>query len=307
MVWETSPALALVGLALRAQAAILPVAVLWVSKLIVDRVVAAVANRQPVDPEIWRLLGLELALAVAGDLVGRAISLSDSLLGDRFTNQVSLRLMAHASRLDLASFEDPEFYDKLERARRQTTSRIGMLAQLASIVQQSVTLLSVSLVVVTYSPWLLVLLTAVLAPVFWGETKFAMLSYSLLWRWTPERRELDYLRMLGASKDSAKEVKIFGLGGFLLERSKSLFERFYRENRRLAVRRAATGSALNLLPAAGYYGAYAVMLSRALSGALTVGDLTFLADPVDRAHHVPHAPGDHRFAEEQRSARGGLA
>ena len=119
------------------------------------------------------------------------------------------------------SFEDPIFYDKMERARRQTTSRLGMLASLASMAQQAITLLSLSAGIIAFSPWLLLLLIAAVVPPFLGETKFAMLAYSLLYQWTPERREPDYLRMLGASNASAKEVKIFGLGGHLTERGGS--------------------------------------------------------------------------------------
>ena len=175
------------------------------------------------------------------------------------------------------------FYDKLDRARRQTTARLGMLAVLAGMGQQTLTLLSLSAAVVSFSPWFLVLLVAAVIPAFLGETRFAMLAYSILYRWTPERRELDYLRMLGASSQSAKEVKIFGLGQYLADRSRVLFDRFYRENKALAVKRAASGSLLNLLPTAGYYGAYILILVRTLSGALSLGSLTFLAGAFARS------------------------
>src|SRR5438045_211313 len=133
MVWETSPGLAVATVLLRMVAALLPLATLWVGKLIVDTVVRAVSGK-PVDlSRAWKLLALEIGLAVISDLLGRAISLCDSLLGDQFTNHVSLKMMAHASRLDLVAFEDPAFYDKMERARRQTTNRMGMLASLASM------------------------------------------------------------------------------------------------------------------------------------------------------------------------------
>jgi len=108
---------------------------LWVSKLIIDRVVSVVAGKKGDPSELWTLIGIEFGLAVLSDLLMRAVSLADSLLGDRLTNHVSIRLMEHAGTLDLASFEDPVFYDKLERARRQTTARLGMLAQLASTAQ----------------------------------------------------------------------------------------------------------------------------------------------------------------------------
>jgi ATP-binding cassette subfamily B protein len=276
MVWETSRTLSATVIALRLLAALLPVAMLFVSKLIVDHVVAIVAGQSLPVERLWWLLGIEAALAITADAIGRATALCDSLLGDRFTNYISLRMMSHATELDLVSFEDPVFYDKMERARRQTTSRLGMLASLAAMAQQLVTLISLSIGILAFSPWLLLLLFAAIIPSFLGETRFAMLAYSLLYRWTPERRELDYLRMLGASNASAKEVKIFGLGNYLTQRAHDLFDRFYNDNRELAIKRALTGGLLNLLPTAAYYGAYAYVLYRAISGTLTVGDLTFL-------------------------------
>jgi ATP-binding cassette subfamily B protein len=245
MVWDTSPALCVAVVILRIIAALIPVAMLYVSKLIIDLVVASISQHVIPGDRIWWLLATEAGLAILSDGIGRATALCDSLLGDRFTNHISLRMMAHASELDLVSFEDPVFYDKMERARRQTTGRLGMLASLAAMAQQLVTLLSLSVGILAFSPWLLLLLVAAIVPSFLGETRFAMLAYSLLYRWTPERRELDYLRMLGASNSSAKEVKIFGLGGHLTERARDLFDRFYNDNRGLAIRRAVTGGALN--------------------------------------------------------------
>ena len=185
MVWETSAWLSVAVIGLRFIAALLPVAMLWISKLIVDEVVAAIAGRGEPVYNVWWLLGAEVALAVLSDALSRATALCDSLLGDRFTNHVSLRMMAHATQLDLVSFEDPVFYDKMERARRQTSSRLGMLASLASMAQQAITLLSLSVGIVAFSPWLLLLLIAAVIPPFLGETKFAMLAYSLLYQWTP--------------------------------------------------------------------------------------------------------------------------
>ncbi len=140
--------------------------------------------------------------------------------------------------------------------------------------------------VVSFSPWFLLLLVGAVIPAFLGETRFAMLAYSMLYRWTPERRELDYLRMLGASNQSAKEVKIFGLGQHLADRSRTLFDQFYEENKALAIKRAVTGSLLNLLPTAGYYGAYVLILIRTMAGAMTVGSLTFVAGAFARSRSL---------------------
>ncbi len=194
--------------------------------------------------------------------------------------------MRHATSLDLVSFEDPVFYDKMERARRQTTARLGMLASLAGMAQQFLTLLSMLSAVVLVYPWLLLLLIVATIPVFLGETRFALLNYSMLYRHTPERRELDYLRYLGASSESAKEIKIFGLGNYLADRSRALFERFYTENKKLAVERTTHGALLNLAPTGAYYIAYALILMRALTGALSVGDLTLATGAFSRARSI---------------------
>jgi ATP-binding cassette subfamily B protein len=290
MVWDTSPALTAGTVVLRLISSVIPVGQLWVGKLIIDQVVHALQDRlqgHTVAPhQIWIYLAYEIALAVLSDLLSRAVNLTDSLLGDKFTNHVSLRLMEHANRMDLVSFEDPVFYDKLERARRQTTARLGMLGVIAGMGQQLVTLLTLLAAVVSFSPWFLILLVGAVIPAFLGETRFAMLAYSMLYRWTPERRELDYLRMLGASNQSAKEVKIFGLGQHLADRSRTLFDKFYEENKALAIKRAITGSLLNLLPTAGYYGAYVLILIRTMAGAMSVGSLTFVAGAFARSRSL---------------------
>ena len=284
MVWNTGPWLASSTLLLRLVISVLPVAQLWIGKLIIDQIVRSLSHHD--DPRIWTYLGFEIAIAVAQDLLGRAVNLCDSLMGDQFTNHVSLKLMEHADRLDLTSFEDPVYYDKLERARRQTTGRLAMIGQLAMMTQQVVTLALLSAAIVAFSPWFLVMLVAAVIPAFVGETKFALLAYSMLYNWTPERRELDYLRILGTGSMAAREVKIFGLGSHLIERSRFLFNKFFVENKRLALKRATTGSLLNLLPTAGYYGAYALILARTLAGAMTVGDLTFLAGAFSRSRSL---------------------
>jgi ATP-binding cassette subfamily B protein len=271
MVWEVSGLLFISTISLRLLKSLLPATMLWTGKLIIDAVV------DPAHTDLWKWVLVEAALAVVNDMTARAIALLDSLLGDRFTNHVSVRLMRHASALDLAHFEDAEFYDKLERARRQSTGRLGLLGALSSMAQDAITLATLSIGLIWYYPWLVLLLSVAVIPAFLGETHFAGLAYSMLYRWTPQRRELDYVRMLGASNQSAKEVKIFGLGEHLAQRYRSISDRFYAENRSLALKRAGTGAGLNLVAVAGYYSAYAIIISRTLSGQLSLGDLTFLA------------------------------
>ena len=283
MVWETSPPLVSITILIRLVRALLPLAMLWISKLILDGVVAWIKRGNGNAAHIWKLVAMDLGLAVLSDLLARANSLTDSLLGDRFTNRVSVRLIEHATQLDLASFEDPVFYDKLERARRQTTGRIGLLAAVLNVGQDTLSLLSLSAGLIVFSPWLMVLLVAAVIPAFLGETHFTSMAYSVLYRWTPQRRLLDYIRLLGASSQSAKEVKIFGLGPHLAERYHEVSDRIYEENKKVAVKRAGLGFLLNLISTGGYYGAYVVVLMRTLAGAISVGTFTFLTGAFSRS------------------------
>ena len=287
MVWETHRGYAAAIVALRTLRAVVPLAVLWVGKLIIDAVVGAVQAHGAGQTVEWghlvRLVLIELAIAVFGEALARAGTLVESLLGDLFSNRVSVRLMEHAATLDLRQFEDPEFYDHLERARRQTVGRIGLVALLLGTVQSIITLISLAAALLWYVPWLLLLLAIAVVPSFLGETHFAALGYSLLYRWTPERRQLDYLRYTGASNETAKEIKLFGLSRWLTERYAKLAQAFYDANSRLAIRHSVVSSLLVTLGTLGYYGAYGWIIYltvtgyRSPAGVFTLGVLTFLA------------------------------
>ena len=220
---------------------------------------------------------MELLLALAGNLSWRAIDYFDTRLADQFTREISLRIMAHASRLDLQSFEDPAFYDKLERARVQATDRTAMLRALGQFLQQAVTFASLSAAVVAYSPLLLLLMVVCVIPSFLAESHFAFLGYDLAHSLTPVRREMDYLRTLGSSKESAKELRVYGLGGYLRNRFDHLSGEVIAGSKRLAQRRLGWCFGLGIVGSFGYYLAYAFLVFRALRGQITVGDLTFLA------------------------------
>ncbi len=185
--------------------------------------------------------------------------------------------MAHAATLDLEDFEDSELQDSLERARRQAAGRIGLIGQLFGQAQDVVTVVSFGAGLIVYAPWLIVLLALALVPAFVGEAHFNAQSYSLDYGRTPERRQLDYIRQTGASVETAKEVKIFGLNGFLIDRYRALATDLYEANRRLALRRATVGSGLTAIGTIAYYVAYAYIVWRTLHGEFSIGDLTFLA------------------------------
>jgi len=287
-IWRTSPGLTLASLGLRLVRSLLPVVSLYIGKLIIDEAIRLVGLDLGLDTlgEAWRsgqldtlaaLLALELGLAVGSDLLGRLVNYADSLLSELFTNASSVRLMEHAATLDLEDFEDPDLQDKLERARRQTMSRQNLMSQLFGQVQDMVTVGSLAVGLVVYAPWLIVLLALALVPAFIGEAHFNAQGYTLNFHWTPERRQLEYLRQTGASVETAKEVKIFNLHRFLIERYRHLAEKFYLANRALARRRALWGTLLAALGTLGYYVAYGYIAWRTVRGDFSIGDLTFLS------------------------------
>lgn len=271
---------------LRLLRAFVPVATLWVSKLIIDAVVAATRNPAAGLAWLWRLVALEAGVVLLGEALSRVSALIESLLGDLFANHTSIRLMQHAARLDLYQFEDPTFYDRLERARRQSVGRVGLLTQLLSMSQDALTLASLGAALIVFNAWLLVLLAVAVLPSFLGETRFAALEYSLLFRWTPQRRQLDYIRYLGASDRSAKEVQMFGLAPWLIERYRVLADTFYEENKRLSIRKGLISTGLSVIGTLGYYSAYVYILHRAVLGAISLGTLTFLASSFARSRDL---------------------
>jgi len=288
MVWRTSPQLTAASIVLRLVRALLPVATLFVGKLIIDDVVLLVQEpNKPATLQEWLNSGLlnrlgvlliaEFTLAVLADVLGRVVSLIDSLLSERVTSASSVRLMEHAATLDLEDFEDAEFQDQLERARRQTSGRMTLMGQLFGQAQDMVTVAAFASGLIFYAPWLIVLLLVALVPAFLGEAHFNAQSYSLDFVRTPERRELDYVRQTAASVETAKEVKIFGLNGFLIDRYRRLAADFYAANRKLAVQRAGWGGLFTAIGTVGYYLAYAYIAWRTVAGQFSVGDLTFLA------------------------------
>jgi ATP-binding cassette subfamily B protein len=283
MVWRSGPLVVALGLIFRLLASLLPVALLWIAKLIIDSIVHVVAHNQPIRPGFWWLVAAEFALAVGGSILGRIIDYLDALLADKYTRYVSIEVMKHAAELDLATYEDPVFYDRLERARVQATDRLGMIQSVGRLVQQVITTISLSVSIVLFSPWLLLLLMLGVIPAFLGESHFAFLGYATNFRQTPIRRQLDYLRVLGGSREAAKELKLFGLRDFLVERFTRLSDRLYEENVGLARRRLIAGAFLSVIGTAGYYSAYVYVVWRTIAGALTIGQLTFLSGAIVQA------------------------
>lgn len=296
LVWVTHPPMTLANSLLRVLQAGIPVTALYIGKLIIDEVVLLASHTGGDMASMWRYVAFEFALALLSALLSRAVSLMDALLGDLFSNKTSERLIAHAAKLDLPQFEDATFYDKLERARRQTTGRVVLMSQMFTQVQDMITIIFLGAGLVIFNPWLILLLVLAVIPAFLSETYFNQRSYSLARNWTPERRELDYLRYIGASDETAKEMKIFGLADFIRTSFAKLADKYYRANKTLAIKRAIWGFVFNGLGDIGYYVAYIVIIFQTIgvpievfgitifsgSDQLTIGDLTFLAGSFSR-------------------------
>jgi ATP-binding cassette subfamily B protein len=283
IVWDSGPGVVLFGLVSRLFSSLLPVLLLWITKLIVDDIVHSISFHQPVPSTLWWLVAAEFSIAVLNSILLRSIDYSDSLLADKYTRYVSIRVMNHAASLDLIAYEDPVFYDRLERARVQATDRLAMIQAIGRLVQQVITTVSLSVSIILFSPWLMLLLVAGVLPAFLGESHFAFLGYAKNFRQTPMRRQLDYLRILGGSKEAAKELKLFGLKNFLTERFTRLSDEIYTQNVTLNRRKLMAGAVLSVIGTMGYYSAYVFVIWQTARGALSIGSMTFLTLAIQQA------------------------
>jgi len=278
LVWQSGPGLMLGNILLRFLKAAIPFLLLFIGKLIIDKVLQLSHSHDSfAEKSLWELVGLEFGLAILSDALTRAITLMDSLLGDLFAKHTSVRIMEHAAKLDLDQFEDAVFYDKMERARQQTVGRTILLSQVMSQVQDLITIAFLSAGLIAFNPWLILLLVIAILPAFLGESYFNDQTYALSRRQTPQRRELDYLRYIGASDETAKEIKMFSLSGFITDRFKVLSQKFYTDSKRIAIKRSLWGTFFALLGSLGYYGAYLFIIQQTVKGSLSIGELTFLA------------------------------
>ncbi len=282
MIWRTSPGLTLANVFLRLFKAAIPLGQLYVGKLIIDEVIRLISAPEKDFNQLWWWIGFELALAIFSEIFNRIINLTDALLGDLYANHSSVELMHKAASLDLGMFEDSEFYDKLERARRQTTGRVVLMSMVLSQLQDLITIIFLGAGLVVFEPWLILILFVAVLPSFLSEAYFSRTSYSLVRSWTPQRRELDYLRYIGASVETAKEIKVFGLENFLTRRFSKIANEYYKVNKALAIKRTVWGTLLQVLSVVAYYGAYLLIIIRTIGGILTVGDMTFLSGSFNR-------------------------
>ncbi len=281
-VWESGPSVVFWNITLRILVAFLPVGIGIIGRFIIDGV-NRIRLHQALPHNFWWLVAAEMALAVLTNVLSRAVDYFDNLLADRYTHHVSVEVMRKAAALDVTVYEDPVFYDRLERARVQATDRLAMIQQMGRLIQQTVTAVAFSAVLIRYSPLLLLLLVAGIIPAFLGESHFAFLTYAKNFRQTPMRRQMDYLRQVGGSKEAAKELKLFNLSEYLTDRFTGLSQRIYEENVSLNRRRLAWGGVLSIVGQLGYYGAYAYSIFLTIKGRYTIGDLTLITTAIMQA------------------------
>jgi ATP-binding cassette subfamily B protein len=282
LVWDSGPKVVFWNITIRILVAFLPVGIGIVGRFIIDGV-NRIRIHQTLPQNFWWLVGGELALAVLMGILSRTVDYFDNLLADRYTHHVSVEVMRQAAALDVTVYEDPIFYDRLERARVQATDRLAMIQQMGRLIQQSVTAIAFSAVLIRYSPALLFLLVAGILPAFLGESHFAFLTYAKNFRQTPARRQMDYLRQVGGSKEASKELKLFNLSNYLTDRFRGLSQEIYEENVALNRRRLFWGGLLAIVGQLGYYAAYALSIFRTIEGRYTIGDLTLITTAIMQA------------------------
>jgi len=278
LVFQTSPGLTIANAFIRIILSLLPLSMLYVGKLVIDQVVflSNNANKNLSETYLWELIVIEFGLVVLMSALNRAVTLIDGLLGDLFANFSSIKIMKHAATLDLDQFEDSVFYDKLERARQQSTGRAALLTQVLTQLQDFITMFFLGTGLILFNPWFTLILIFSTVPSFIGEYYFNTKNYELIRSQSHRRRELEYLSSIGASNETAKEVKIFDLSQFLIDRYYSIFKHLYSDNKKLGLKRSIWGTFLGVLGSVGYYMAFVYIVQRVLSGSLSIGGLTFL-------------------------------
>lgn len=281
-IWRVSPKLFITNFLARLLTAVSPVVLLWVGKLIIDEVIFQISLDVQDLSQLWTYVAIELSVAVLADLLNRLINLTDGLIGDLYSNASSEKIIRKTNELTLEQLEDPDFYDKLERARQQTSGRVGLMSASLSQIQSIISISSLIAGLIYFEPLLIILLVLSIIPSFINEAKYSSHRYSVARSWTAERRELDYLRFIGANNQTAKEVKLFGLTDYIAGRFKKLSGDYYEINKKLSLKQSLYGSLFNILGILSYYGAYIFIIFKVISGTLSIGELTFLSGSFNR-------------------------
>lgn len=281
-IYKSSPFLFIVNTLSRLINAFTPVVILWVGKLIIDEIILQISLEEPDLRMLWIYVAIEFGVAILSDLLARVINLTDGLLGDLYSNHSSEKIIRKTAELTISQLEDPDFYDKLDRARSQTRSRVELMSNVLGQAQTVISVVSLIAGLVYFEPILIFILILSIIPSFINEARFSNTRYSVARSWTSERRELDYLRFIGANNQTAKEIKLFGLTDFIADRFRILSHDYYLINRKLSIRQSIFGSIFNILGVLSYYGAYIFIILRVIAGVISIGELTFLSGSFNR-------------------------
>ncbi len=281
-IYKSASSIFLINVVCRLINALSPVVLLYVGKLLIDEIILQSRSQEVVYDQVWLYLGIELGVALLSDIINRIINLTDGLIGDLYSNYSSVLIIKKTKDLSISQLEDSELYDKLERARTQTSNRVSLMTTVLSQLQSIIVVISLIAGLIYFEPWLILILILSIIPAFVNELKFSSSRYSIARSWTKERRELDYLRYIGANSNTAKEMKLFGLTDFIADRFRKLSDAYYLINKNLSIRRSIYGMFFNFLGVASYYGAYVLIIIRAVTGIITIGDLTFLSGSFNR-------------------------
>tara|TARA_Y100000385_G_scaffold7219_1_gene7776 strand:- start:12993 stop:14651 length:1659 start_codon:yes stop_codon:yes gene_type:complete len=249
-----------------------------VGKEIIDEVIAIVNTGESQElNKLYLLIAIEFGIAIFSDVFNRLIGVTDTLIGSLYSNDSSVELIQKTARVDLQYLEDSEFYDKLERARRQTVGRVNLMSNSLAQAQDFITIVSLISALIYFYPILIFLLVISIIPTLLNELKFSSSNYKLTSRMAPERRQLDYMRVIGASDVTAKEVKLFGLADFISRTFSTTANKYYQSIKKLTIKRSVWGAIFNIIGVIAYYGAFVFIVLKAVVSLVTIGELTFLA------------------------------
>ncbi len=275
LIWNCHPTLTVIVVLTTLLQGLLPAAGAYASKLVVDSVISASGGSGAEWDAILPAVALAFGLGVLGALVGRTTGLAQELLGNKLYNHINEMVISHAISLDLSFYENPQFYDMLQRAQREAGHRpLSVLSRLLTLASSTITISSLLVLLLRFNPWVVLALVLTVLPAVFVQARYGRQTFRLLSGRAPESRQLFYYTQLLTSEQSVKEIKLFNLAPLFLERYRALFARFYRQDRALTIRRHLFGAALSLLSQAGYYGCYLYVIGRVLLGLITLGDLT---------------------------------
>jgi ATP-binding cassette subfamily B protein len=278
LVWSASRKAALVGVFLTLIAAVLPAGEAWVGKLIIDSIIEAANTKMDIAQGIrfvMPYLLLEFALVFVHSVTNQVRSLSDRILQSKLTNHINTLIMEKSISLDLQFFENPVFYDTLQNARRRAdVSALSIVNSMLRMVQQAITLVSITILLLRFSVWLAIIVFLTAIPSFLSQSQYAERAFRAITKRAPESRLLNYLETLLTGNDYVKEVKLFGLGESFIEQYKTLFTQFYLEDKAIAEKRTVAGLGWGLLSSMAYYGSYAWIVIQTIIGVITLGDMS---------------------------------